>query len=263
MTRLLSWTSLFLLPLTTQIVSAGGSIIPPNNATFPFPTWTLLSTGSDARFRGLAPVSDRIAWVAGTNGTVLRTTDSGDTWKSVGPELSSSSSDEEEDDDDDEAAAAGGLEFRDIEAWSAEKAVVLSVGEGDSSRVYVTGDGGATWTLSFANREAAAFYDCVAFETPEHGMAMSDPVDGKMRLIETRDGGASWDVVDSRGMAPALDGEAGFAASGTCLATTAGRWYIASGGVDPGRIFRSNDGFHWDVSSASIAGGDGSGVFSV
>jgi hypothetical protein len=38
-------------------------------------------------------------------------------------------------------------------------------------------------------------------------------------------------------MPPALGGEFGFAASGTCLEAAAGRWYIASGGVDPGRIF--------------------------
>ncbi|KAI1412017.1 oxidoreductase [Hypoxylon sp. FL1857] len=210
--------------------------------------WKLLPTGSDARFRGLAPVSDKIAWVSGTSGTVLRSIDGGGTWESVGPKLS------EQD---------ATLEFRDIEAWSAEKAVILSIGEGNSSRVYVTSDGGTTWTQSFTNQEPTAFYDCIAFENPEHGMAMSDPVDGKIRLIETRDGGASWDIVDSAGMAPALDGESGFAASGTCLATTAGRWYVASGGVNPGRIFRSRDGCHWDVSNASIAGGEGSGVFSV
>ncbi|OTA55860.1 oxidoreductase [Hypoxylon sp. EC38] len=211
-------------------------------------TWKLLPTGSDARFRGLAPVSDKIAWVSGTSGTVLRSTDGGSTWESVGPRLS------EED---------AALEFRDIEAWSAEKAVILSIGEGNSSRIYATSDGGATWTQSFTNQEPTAFYDCIAFENPAHGMAMSDPVDGKIRLIETRDGGASWDPVDSAGMAPALEGESGFAASGTCLATTAGRWYVASGGVNPGRIFRSRDGYHWDVSDSSIAGGEGSGVFSV
>ncbi|KAI0107422.1 oxidoreductase [Hypoxylon sp. NC0597] len=210
--------------------------------------WKLLPTDSDARFRGLAPVSDKIAWVSGTSGTVLRSTDSGNTWESVGPKLS------EED---------AALEFRDIEAWSAEKAVILSIGEGNSSRIYATSDGGATWTQSFTNQEPTAFYDCIAFENPERGMAMSDPVDGKIRLIETRDGGESWDVVDPTGMAPALEGESGFAASGTCLATTAGRWYVASGGVNPGRIFRSRDGYHWDVSDASIAGGEGSGVFSV
>ncbi|KAI1385605.1 oxidoreductase [Hypoxylon trugodes] len=212
------------------------------------PTWKLLSTESDARFRGLAPVSDRIAWVAGTSGTVLRTVDGGRTWASVGPPLS------------DEDAT---LEFRDVEAWSADRAVILSIGEGNSSRVYLTSDGGASWEQTFTNEEPTAFYDCIAFESPRHGMAMSDPVDGKVRLIETHDGGASWDIVDSGDMPPAREGESGFAASGTCLTTTAGRWYIGSGGVEPGRVFRSADGHHWDVSNTSIAGGDGSGVFSV
>lgn len=155
------------------------------------------------------------------------------------------------------------LEFRDIQAWSAERAVILSIGEATDSRIYLTEDGGKTWNLSFTNQEAAAFYDCIAFENPKHGMAMSDPVDGKFRLIETVNGGKSWKIVDSSGMPPALEGEFGFAASGTCLEVASGRWYLASGGVDPGRIFRSGDGYHWKVSNSSIAGDAGGGVFSV
>ncbi|KAI1464852.1 oxidoreductase [Daldinia caldariorum] len=246
MTRL-SAVPLLLGIATLANVSAGLSIS-PKSAAFPQPTWKRLSTGTAARFRGLAPVSDQIAWVSGTSGTVLRTTDGGETWEPVGPQLS-------------EADSA--LEFRDIEAWSAEKAVVLSIGEGASSRIYATRDGGETWSQTFANAEPGAFYDCVAFASPERGMAVSDPVDGKIRLIKTRDGGETWDVVDAGGMVPALEGESGFAASGTCLATAAGRWYVASGGVNPGRVFRSSDGLHWAVSDASIAGGEGSGVFSV
>ncbi|KAL7619713.1 hypothetical protein AAE478_010255 [Parahypoxylon ruwenzoriense] len=239
-----TWVLLYtsLATLCAGLSITAGNTIPPKLS------WKLLPTGSSARFRGLAPVSDKIAWVSGTSGTVLRSTDGGRSWDSVGPELSGEDAE---------------LEFRDIEAWSAEKAVVLSIGEGARSRIYVTGDGGGTWTQSFTNDEPAAFYDCMAFEDRERGMAMSDPVDGKIRLIETRDGGESWGVIDSSGVPPALDGESGFAASGTCLATVAGRWYVASGNVDPGRIYRSPDGYRWDVSNASIAGGEGGGVFSV
>jgi photosystem II stability/assembly factor-like uncharacterized protein len=211
-------------------------------------SWTLTPTGSSSQFRGLAPVSNKIAWVAGSKGTVLRTVDGGATWASVGPELS----------EEDQA-----LEFRDVQARSADEAVILSIGEGADSRVYVTADGGESWTLSFTNEEPVAFYNCIAFDTEEHGLAISDPVEGKFRLIETFDGGKTWAIVDSAGMPDALPGEFGFSASGTCLSTAAGRWYLASGGIDPGRVFHSGDGLEWEASDSSIAGGPAGGVFSV
>ncbi|MGW7307056.1 oxidoreductase, partial [Streptomyces sp. NPDC054835] len=39
--------------------------------------WRLTRTDSDARFRGLAAVDRATAWAAGSQGTVLRTTDGG------------------------------------------------------------------------------------------------------------------------------------------------------------------------------------------
>jgi photosystem II stability/assembly factor-like uncharacterized protein len=212
-------------------------------------TWTITPTNSTRQFRGLSPVSDKIAWVSGTAGTVLRTTNGGATWANVSPILLPEN--------------ATTFEFRDIEAYSAKVAVIMSIGEGNASRIYLTRDGGKSWKPTFINQEASAFYDCMAFDGG-HGLAMSDPVDGKFRLIETWTGGASWSIVDPSGMPAALTGEAGFAASGTCLEAAAGRWYLSSGGVNPGRIYRSsNDGKDWKVSNSSITGGAAAGVFSV
>jgi len=60
--------------------------------------------------------------------------------------------------------------------------------------------------------------------------AMSDPVNGKFRVIATNDGGKTWAKRKSSGMPPALDGEFGFAASGTCLITAGDKdAWIASG----------------------------------
>jgi photosystem II stability/assembly factor-like uncharacterized protein len=215
-------------------------------------SWTLTTTPSTQQFRGLSPVSSKIAWVSGTNGTVLRTTDSGATWTNVSPRFPSENSTD--------------FQFRDIEAWSARHAVILSIGEGNLSRIYRTYDGGESWKKTFVNNEETAFYDCMAFEKnrPSHGIAMSDPVDGKFRLLETWDGGAHWSIVPSAGMPPALEGEAGFAASGTCIEAAAGRWYVASGGVNPGRIFYTHNVHRkWKVANSSIAGSAAAGVFSV
>ncbi|WP_256795697.1 oxidoreductase [Terrabacter sp. Ter38] len=211
--------------------------------------WTVTPTGTTERLRGLAPVSRDVAWVSGSNGTVLRTTDGGRTWTDVSPQ----------------GLGTAVLQFRDIEAFDARHAVILSIGEGEDSRILVTDDGGATWTESFRNTDPAAFYDCMAFSSPRRGLAMSDPVDGRFRLVETSDGGRSWTPVEAAGMLAAQTGEFAFAASGTCLAAgVGGRTYLVSGGVHPARVFTSADHGHtWTVADSPVAGGASAGIFSV
>ncbi|GAA0807847.1 oxidoreductase [Spirilliplanes yamanashiensis] len=208
--------------------------------------WRLTDTGVTERFRGLAAVSDRVAWVAGSGGAVLRTVDGGRSWRRVDP------------------PGAAGLQFRDIEAFDRHHAVVLSIGEGEQSRLYVTGDGGRTWTESFRNDDPRAFYDCVTFLDRRHGLALSDPVDGAFRILATRDGGRSWRVLPTAGMPPALPGEFAFAASGTCLVSAQGRAWFATGGGERARVFRTADGGRtWTVADTPVPSGPSAGVYSL
>ena len=98
-----------------------------------------------------------------------------------------------------------------------------------------------------------------------HGLAMSDPVDGKFRVITTEDAGDTWKKVDPSGMPKAKDGEFGFAASGTCVVTAGIKdAWIASGGT-ASRVFHSTDyGQTWTVAKTPIPpNADGGGVFSL
>ncbi|GHE05813.1 oxidoreductase [Streptomyces alanosinicus] len=213
------------------------------------PHWAPKDPGTpQVRFRGLAAVDRRTAWLAGTGGTVLRTTDGGARWRNVSP------------------PGAAGLEFRDVQAFDARRAVVLAIGEGEASRVYRTDDGGATWTESFRNTDPKAFYDCMAFFDRRHGLAMSDPVDGKFRILSTNDGGRSWRVLPADGMPPAQDGEAGFAASGQCLVTSGpGDVWLATGGGAHARVLHSDDrGLTWTAADTPVPAGDPArGVFAL
>ena len=59
-------------------------------------------------------------------------------------------------------------------------------------------------------------------------------------------------------MPPAVAGEFGFAASGTCLVTSGARdaWFGSGGGAS--RVFHSRDGgLHWTVVDAPIPAADG------
>ena len=210
-------------------------------------SWHLTPTGSTAQFRGLSAVSATTAWASGTLGTVLRTTDAGHTWQSVGPPGTSA------------------LQFRDIEAFDADHAVILSIGNTtDAFRVYVTSNGGQTWTQTFVNTEPDAFYDCMTFFDSRRGLALSDPVGGRFRIIATDDGGLTWHLAGAD-MPAALPGEFAFAASGQCLVTDHGRraWFGTGGGAQA-RVFRSDDGGNsWQVSATPIHSGPSAGIFAL
>jgi photosystem II stability/assembly factor-like uncharacterized protein len=236
-------TSLLAVGLTASLATLAPA---PADATSRL-SWRDLDTHSEAQFRGLAPVSRHVAWVSGTEGTVLRTVDGGRHWTNVSP-----------------GGDTGDLEFRDIEAWDDLRAVILSIGSDGDSRIYRTDDGGRHWKQGFRNHSKAAFYDCLGFWDARHGLAMSDPVHGKFRILVTKDGGRSWTKRPSSGMPPALDGEFGFAASGTCL-VTAGHddAWIASGGA-AARVFHTTDrGKTWTVTDTPVVRSDAGGIFSL
>jgi photosystem II stability/assembly factor-like uncharacterized protein len=161
---------------------------------------------------------------------------------------------------------ADNLDFRDVNAFNANIAYLLSIGNGESSRIYKTTDGGKSWTLQFKNTDKQAFFDAMAFWDVNHGIAMSDPVNGKFVLITTDDGGKNWKPIPPERIPAALPGEGGFAASGTCI-TIQGKnnvWF-ASGGGSTARVYHSTDrGQTWAVADTPIvAGSAAAGIFSI
>ncbi len=209
--------------------------------------WVAQVSGTNVRLRGVSAVNGRVAWASGANGTYARTTDGGRTWRAG------------------QVPGAAELDFRDVDAFDADNAYLLAIGPGDRSRIYKTTDGGRSWTLQFQNSRAAAFYDCMAFWDRRRGLAMSDPVEGRFLVIKTEDGGRTWKEIDAAGRPPALEGEGGFAASGTCVAVTgkSDAWFGTGGPAGP-RVFRSADGGRtWQAAPAPLAGGKAAGVFSL
>jgi photosystem II stability/assembly factor-like uncharacterized protein len=232
--------------LAGSAVTAATAMSATGGPTHRDPHWVSVNTGSDQQYRGLDAVNRDVAWVGGSDGEVLRTTDGGATWEDVSPPDTT------------------GLLFRDVEVRDALHASVLAIGEGDASRIYTTDDGGATWDLAFVNDDPAAFYDCMDFYPGgRRGLAMSDPVDGKFRILATTDGGHTWNVLPDDGMPDAVEGEFGFAASGTCLVINGHDAWIASGG-GAARVFHSRDGgLTWTVSESTIPATAAGGVFSL
>ncbi len=211
------------------------------------PAWTDQPSGVTARLRGVSAVTDRVAWASGSVGTVLRTGDGGATWQSMN------------------IPDAEKLDFRDIDAVSEQSAYVLSIGSGESSRIYKTIDSGRTWALQFTNADPKAFFDAMAFWDAERGIAFSDSVDGRLVILRTDTGGRLWSRVPAEGLPPALDNEGAFAASGTNVAVY-GRdhVWIGTGAAAAARVLRSVDGGRtWTAAATPLAAGPSSGIFSI
>ena len=199
-------------------------------------------SGVEVRLRGIAAVDADVAWASGRGGTVLRTRDGGATWEDVS------------------VPGAAQLDFRDIEAFDADHAVVLSIGNGADSRIYRTANGGRNWILVLRNEDPRAFFDCMAFEG-ERGWMLGDPVDGRFQLYATTDRGRHWRLLPDG--PPAAQGEAAFAASGTCIAR--GNGTLLAGGSGPARLHvrRDGDGDWRSFDTGMSRGKAEAGVFSI
>ncbi len=210
--------------------------------------WQLQTSGTSERLRAVSAVSEKVAWASGNRGTVLRTDDGGVRW-TVLP-----------------VPGAESLDFRDIEATSDRTAYILSIGAGDKSRIYKTTDAGKTWVLQFTNPDPKAFYDAIAFWDEQNGIAVGDPVDGRLTILRTSDGGRAWALTPEADRPRALPGDGMFAASGTCLVVH-GRTnaWIGTGGSAQARILRTTDrGATWSAAPTPIVAGTSSaGIFSI
>jgi len=126
--------------------------------------WEIENSGTTADLRGIDNVGGGVAWASGTNGTILRTEDGGYAWQNctIPPD-------------------AVHLDFRGIQAFDANTAIVMSSGKGDLSRLYKTTDGCHTWKLVFMNPDKDGFWDAVVASvvTAEPG----DVCDGGSKLI--------------------------------------------------------------------------------
>ncbi len=203
-------------------------------------------SGTESLLQAISVVSPTTAWIGGHDGVVLRTADGGTTWARV------------------PTPAGDSLQYRDVHAFSFDRAVILSAGTGPVSRIYRTDDAGASWDLAYLMSHAEGFLDCMDF-WDERGFAYGDEVDGVPFILTTADGGRSWSRPDSAGLPAALVGEGGFAASGTCARSGSdGHGWIATGAAGAARVLRTSDyGSTWTAVDVPVVRGAAAGLTTV
>ncbi len=134
------------MPLRVLVLLLAAAAACPAQSASTAP-WQMQDSGTTAGLRGIDSVDGTVAWASGTGGTVLRTVDGGAHWTRCATP------------DADKDGAT--LDFRGVQAWDAQTAIVMASGPGDKSRLYKTTDGCKTWKLLFKNPEQRGFLGCV------------------------------------------------------------------------------------------------------
>ncbi len=207
--------------------------------------WQVMPTGTPASLRGVAAISRDVVWASGTGGTVLRTVDGGTTWGVI------------------RVPGAETLDFRDIQAFDADRACLLNAGR--PARFFRTEDGGRTWTETYRNDSEGIFYDCFSFFDADRGIAVGDSIGGRFMIARTSDGGRTWTEAPAAERPEAKPGEGPFAASGTSLMIfgTDGVMFC-TGGPEAKVMISMDRGLTWKAGPSPLGPGTStSGGFSL
>lgn len=162
----------------------------------------VLESGKKLSFRGLSVVNDQVFWASGSNGTVVRSTDGGKTiqWINIpGYEK---------------------RDFRDIEAFSADTAVIMAIAE--PAIILKTTDGGLNWRKVFEDTTKGMFLDAMdVHEDRKTMMVVGDPIQGHLFVAMSFNSGDTWQQIPNQNsdkdVRKVADTEAMFASSGTNL----------------------------------------------
>ncbi len=227
--------------MITQLCFAQYQIQVLDSNTFNLGEGVVLSKTS---FRGLSVVDDNTIWVSGSRGTFARSVDGGKTFTYTqlkGYEKS---------------------DFRDIEAFDDKRAVMMS--SGTPAYILKTIDGGLTWKEVYKNTDSAYFLDAMDFWDEQRGILVGDPINGHFVLLETNNGGETWQELDTTKTPHAMEGEAVFAASGTSLRCWGKNEFGFVTGGSKSRLFlmkrgsKAKEEYHIKISQ----GNSSSGTFS-
>jgi photosystem II stability/assembly factor-like uncharacterized protein len=209
--------------------------------------WQKQTSNTEASFRSVCAVSDKIVWVGGSKGTFVKTTDGGKNWTAT------------------QVQGAENLDFRDVHAFDAQTAILMSAGEAEkgNAKIYRTEDGGKTWQIVYQTTQKGIFFDGIDFWDAQNGLIFSDPIEGKFVILKTKNGGKSWNPVNPANILETQKGEAAFAASGTSLITFGkNQAYICTGGGETARVFYTeNQGENWSVVNTNMPASQASGLF--
>jgi photosystem II stability/assembly factor-like uncharacterized protein len=197
------------------------------------PGWSEQVSGVTSILRTVKAVSPSIAWAAGAAGVVLRTTNGGNTWSSVGG-----------------GAIGTTAIIYNVEALDATTAFVTTSPSSAFTHIFRTTNAGVSWDTVFTQTGTDPFINYIHMFNATDGIAQGDPIGGRWTIVRTSNGGASWerDTVN----APLQVGTEFGANNGMAVRGTTHIWFTP--GTGNGFYSSTNGGTTWTRTTLPAAG---------
>lgn len=139
------------------------------------PSVQVLEQGRATSIRGMSVVTDQLIWVSGSAGSVGKSVDGGKTWNWI------------------TVPNHANRDFRDIEAFDENTALIMAVGE--PAVILKTKDGGRHWYTVYEDDTKGVFLDAMDFiqsDSSYTGAVVGDPINQQLYYLITDDAGETW-----------------------------------------------------------------------
>jgi len=176
--------------------------------------WQTQTTGIAGNIlHAVSAVDGNVCWMAGAAGTIVRTTNGGNTWSPINP---------------------GIVGTQDIQVFEgvSDNIAFASTTLSDTTHIYRTTNGSSSWARVFAQN--GGFVRALKMFNHTKGIAVGDPVGGLWTILKTTNGGETWYRTASE--PPQIDSASGGNRFGTLDTTytwfydNAGRQYSSPNG---------------------------------
>lgn len=195
--------------------------------------------------RALEVLSDSTVWFAANHGVWGFTRNAGKTWHIDSIKVDTAYPD-----------------FRSISALNDSTVLLLSAAS--PAYLFKTTNKGKSWKLVYKNGHKNIFFDSMKFVDSRRGIAVGDPINGRIQLILTRTGGNKWSAFRKKYTRIKLnEGESFFASSNTCLEIYKNNVWFATGGKSARVFCASFNGYFTANNTPILQGGKMTGIFSV
>ncbi|GGD34982.1 WD40/YVTN/BNR-like repeat-containing protein [Flavobacterium orientale] len=122
----------------------------------------------------------------------------------------------------------------------------------------------SNYQLVFEDLANDAFYNGIQFWNEKEGIAFGDPINNKLNVIVTRDGGATWNKIDPSKLPKLEKDEYAFAASNSSITVKGTHTWIATGGKKSRVLYSNDKGESWILQETPIVSGKSmTGIYSI